>query len=174
MLQLLALGAVIGVMWGASRSGGRQQAEADLEQQGGGEQHQQQQSNQRLPAPLLDNSAQHTTAHGSRLGNAKIAAAAVGGLACLAAAAAVSILVGKQRRNGRSKQLGARCAQLCRTTAQLLWGADASIKNLDASAVMLTAGRLWAASTCRSRLRAVLTNRTFPVTATSEVAAAAH
>jgi hypothetical protein len=111
MLQVLALGAVIGVMWGAARSGGRQPGEADLEQQGDVEQQrQQQQSSPQLPAPLLDNSAQHTTAHSSRLGNAKIAAAAVGGLACLAAAAAVSILVGKRRRNGRSKQLGARCA----------------------------------------------------------------
>lgn len=119
MLLLLALGAAIGVMWGAARSGGRQQAEADPEQHRDVEQQQQQQSSPQLPAPLLDNSAQQTTAHRTRLGNAKIAAATIGGLACLAAAAAVSILVGKRRRNGRSKPHGARCAQLRRLSSRI-------------------------------------------------------
>lgn len=120
MLQLLALGAVIGVMWGAfqrqqsdsSAADGQQQADSERQQQ----QQQREQRSPRLPTPLRDNLAQHQDASSSsttsssnstpvgRMGhNAKIAVAAVGGLAALAAAAAVSVLIGRRRRHGRSK-----------------------------------------------------------------------
>lgn len=119
MLQLLALGAVIGAMWAAfqqqsNSSAADGQPQADSEQQ----QQQREQPSPRLPTPLRDNLAQHQDASSSAttsksnsnstpLGrmshNAKIAVAAVGGLAALAAAAAVSVLIGRRRRHGRSK-----------------------------------------------------------------------
>lgn len=106
MLPLLALGAAIGVMWGAlkhSRSASDSQVAEEKQLNA-----EQQQSSPQLPPPLQDIPVQQNARHSHRFSNAKVAAAAVGGFACLAAAAAVSILIGKRRRHGRSKQHGSR------------------------------------------------------------------
>jgi hypothetical protein len=126
MLQLLALGALIGVMWGALQQQHSSRTAADGEPQADSEQQQQQQRGQpspRLPTPLRDNPVQQeatgssnaaNSTPGSRVShNAKIAVAAVGGLAALAAAAAVSVLIGRRRRHGRSKHALRYAPQLC-------------------------------------------------------------
>lgn len=62
-----------------------------------------QQAGPQLPVPLPDNPCQDAASR-RRVSNAKIAAAAVGGLACVAAI--VSLVLGKRQRNG--KQHGSR------------------------------------------------------------------
>lgn len=108
MVAVLVIGTAIGVMWGAlsSRNGDEQAADAQDEEQQ--QQEQQQQSTTTTTQQLQDNPAQHTR-NIFRLSNAKVAAATIGGVACLAAAAAISIVWRQRRRHGRNKQHKSRC-----------------------------------------------------------------
>ena len=112
MITFLVAGAALGVMWGITMQGrpasDEQPSAAQQQQQQQQQPHpQQEQPHEQLAPPLPNNPAQQRKGLFG-LSNARLAVAAAGGLACLAAA--ISLVIRQRRRIGRSKHHKARWA----------------------------------------------------------------